>query len=672
MRVSDPDSVPPSEGWGDASDDSAPTTRRASIGAMSGAGFPSHGARVLIDGSGTMFRVFAPKRDAIELVLYEPGDPPQGAKPPSFGLKEARRVRMSKGKDGFHVATMHGTKAGARYAYVVDGEGPFPDVASRHQPCGPHGPSEVVNLASLRWTDEAWRGRPLEDLVVYEVHVGTATKAGTFRALIDKLDAIAALGVTAIEIMPIGEFPGARNWGYDGTFLFAPAHVYGRPEDLAALVDAAHARNLAVLLDVVYNHLGPDGNYLRTYFPGYFTDRHETPWGDALDYDGEESGALRTLVLENAEQWIRDYHFDGLRLDATHAIVDESERHILSALADCARACASEREVILIAEDERNEAKLVREANKGGIGLDAVWADDFHHEMRRMLTGDDEGYFGDFRGTTFELLKILQKGWLYEGQPSKLHGGRPRGTPVFDIPPPRFVHCLQNHDQIGNRALGGRLHHVVDPRVFRAATTLLLAMPYTPMLFMGEEFVASSPFQYFTDHEPNLGKLVTEGRRNEFAAFREFTDPAKREKIPDPQSEQTFLRSKLDWSEAEKSPGKEAVALHRALLSLRRKEPAMKNWRRGEMDVVQADDAVITVRRRAPRPEDPPLLYVVSFGGGGEVRFDESDATSSRSGHAWKMVLDTEERRFGGDGNNATLEPRRLVLRGAGAVVLRG
>jgi maltooligosyltrehalose trehalohydrolase len=664
--VTTKESIPPADDdWGD--EDAAPTTRRTSLGAMPGAGFPTHGARVLLDGSGTVFRIYAPTRAAIDLVLYE-----KDVAPP----KESKRVRMSKGRDGYHVATVRAVFAGTLYAFSPDGEGPFPDVASRFQPFGVHGPSEVVSLSTLQWTDQPrgdgtssrrWRGRALEDLVIYELHVGTATPEGTFRALIDKLDHIAALGATAIELMPIADFDGDRNWGYDGVALFAPARCYGRPEDLGALVDAAHARGLAVILDVVYNHLGPSGAYLGTFAPSYFTKKHKTPWGDALDYGNE---ALRVLLLENAEQWIRDYHIDGLRLDATHAVLDDSERHVLSAIADCARACASEREVLVIAEDERNDAKLVRPSARGGVGLDAVWADDFHHELRRILTGDDEGYFGDFKGTLFELLKILQKGWLYEGQPSK-HLGKPRGTPVFEVEPPRLVVCIQNHDQIGNRARGDRLNHQIAPAVFRAATAMLLSLPFTPLLFMGEEFGASSPFCYFTDHEPSLGKLVTEGRRAEFAHFRDFQGEDARARIPDPQAIETFQRSKLDWAEAERSPGKELVALHRALLSLRRKEPAMKAWRRGDIDVVQVDEGIISIRRRASRPEDQPLLFVIALTIGGEVRLGEVDATAPRPGQSWKVVLDTEERRFGGNGN-ATLIGRKLVLKGPGAVVLRG
>ena len=664
--ASPPSSPPPSDdGWGD--EDAAPTTRRTSLGAMPGAGFPSHGARVLLDGSGTAFRVYAPTRGSVDLVLYE-----KGVAPP----KESRRVKMSKGQDGYHAATVRGFFAGGLYAFAPDGEGPFPDIASRFQPFGVHGPSEVVNLASFEWHDQPrgegqssrrWRGRALEELVIYEVHVGTATAEGTFRALIGKLDHVASLGATAIELMPVADCAGERNWGYDGVALFAPAHAYGRPEDLAALVDAAHARGLAVILDVVYNHLGPSGNYLGAFAPSYFTTKHKTPWGDALDYTNE---ALRTFILENGEQWIRDYHFDGLRLDATHAIIDGSERHVLSALADCARASASEREVVIIAEDERNDAKLLRPAASGGIGLDGVWADDFHHEVRRLLAGDDEGYYADFKGTLFELLKILQKGWLYEGQTSA-STGKPRGTPVFEVEPPRLVVCIQNHDQIGNRAQGERLHHQIALPAYRAATAMLFSLPFTPLLFMGQEFGASSPFCYFTDHEAALGRQVTEGRRAEFAKFRAFQGESARTKIPDPQAVETFQRSKLDWSQAEKPPGRELVALHRALLSLRRKEPAMKVWRRGDMDVVQVDEGLISIRRRAPRPEDSPLLFVIALTCGGEVRLGEVDATAARAGQAWKVVLDTEEKRFGGAGN-ATLAGRKLTLEGPGAVVLRG
>lgn len=608
----------------------------------------------MLDGTGTAIRVFAPERATIELVVYEPGEPP----------KESRRVKLAKQRDGYHVGTIAGLGAGALYMLSPDGEGPFPDPASRFQPYGVHGPSQVVDLEKLSWTDKRWRGCPLEDLVIYEVHVGTATPAGTFRALIEKLDHVRALGATAIELMPIADFPGERNWGYDGVSLYAPARCYGKPEDLAALVDAAHARGLAVILDVVYNHLGPDGNYLRTWSPKYFTDRHKTPWGDALNYDGEDSSAVRAFVLENAAYWIRDFHFDGLRLDATHAILDDREgTHLLAEIADVARAAASEREILVIAEDERNEARIVREVARGGLGLDAVWADDFHHSLRRIVAGDNESYFGDFEGSINELCRIVQKGWLYEGQHSQ-NRGHARGTPAFDIPPARFIHCVQNHDQVGNRALGDRLHHAIAPAQYRASLALLLATPFTPLLFMGQEFGAKSPFLYFTDHKPDLGRDVTEGRRAEFKKFRAFAEDAAQ--IPDPQARETFEKSKLDWSELNTSPGKEIFALHRALLTLRREEPAMAAAARADCDVAALSGDVIAVRRR-PRRLGEALLFIVSLLSGAKVRLTGS-RVDPPAGRKWGLLLDTET--FGGS-TKATLEGETLTLHGPSAVVLR-
>ncbi len=610
----------------------------------------------MLDGTGTSFRIWAPGRATIDLVLFDPASPD----------RELRRVRLAKQRDGYHAGSVSGVGPGALYMFSPDGEGPFPDPASRSQPRGVHGPSQVVDPSKFHWTDRRWRGCPLEDLVVYELHVGTATAEGTFRALIERLDHVRALGATAIQLMPLGDFPGDRNWGYDGVCLFAPARCYGTPEDLGALVDAAHARGLAVLLDVVYNHLGPDGNYLRTWSPAYFTDRHKTPWGDALNYDGNDSDPVRTLILENAAYWIRDLHFDGLRLDATHAIVDDRKgTHVLAEIADVARAAASEREVLVIAEDERNEARLVREVARGGLGLDAVWADDFHHCLRRIVAGDDEGYFADFEGSINELVRIVQKGWLYEGQISK-NLGRERGSPAFDIPPPRFVHCIQNHDQIGNRALGDRLHHGLDLARYRAAVTLLLATPFTPMLFMGQEFATSKPFAYFTDHHDELGRAVTDGRRIELGKFRAFADPAARERIPDPQARETFERSKLDWTELDSSPGKEVFALHRALLTLRREEPAMAASARADFDVAALPGDVLVVRRR-PRRLGEALLFVVALTGGAKAQLRGS-RVAPPEGRKWELLLDTET--FGGS-KPAELDRDTLTLHGPGAVVLR-
>lgn len=646
------DSLPPSEsGWADGPESASPPTRRASDDGT----LLLHGPRLLLDGSGAAFRVWAPDRDAVEVVMVDRSDPPL----------PGRRLKLVKQPDGFHVGSVTGAQAGDRYFLSPDGERLLPDPASRFQPLGVHGPSELVDLRAFHWTDARWRGCPLEDLVVYEVHVGAATDEGTFRALVERLDHVRALGATAIELMPIADFPGDRNWGYDGVCLFSPARCYGRPEDLAALVDAAHARGLAVLLDVVYNHLGPDGNYLRAWTEQWFDDGRHTPWGPALRFDAEP---VRTFFRENAAQWIRDYHIDGLRLDATHAIVDPREAgdgHVLTLIADAARAAASEREVLIIAEDERNEARMVREVARGGLGLDAVWADDFHHELRRLLAGDHEGHFADFQGTVAELARILQKGWLYEGQVAGSFA-RPRGSPAFDLPPPRFLFCVQNHDQVGNRALGDRLHHSVSLEKVRAAVALLLSLPYTPLLFMGQELASSSPFQYFTAHHEGLGRLVTDGRRAEFARFAAFGDAAR---VPDPQAPETFRRSKIDWSEAERSPGREMLRLHQDLLRLRREEPPMAATSRSDFDVTLLADELLAVRRR-PRRLGEPLLFVVGLLNGGAVELDAREETRAPEGYDWHVEIDTGSPKYGGAAP-AHLQGGALKLAGPSAVVLR-
>jgi len=649
--LSTKDSLPPPDsGWGD-DEGNAPSTRRASIGGGPGAAIATHGARLLLDGSGTSFRLWAPDCEVVELVVFKR----EGDKP-----RESRRVKLAKQRDGFHVGTVTGVGVDDLYMFSPDGRGPFPDPASKSQPFGVHGPSAIVDVTKFSWTDKRWRGCPLEDLVVYEVHVGAATPEGTFRALIGKLDHVRALGATAIELMPLAEFPGDRNWGYDGALWYAPARCYGTPRDLAALIDAAHARGLAVILDVVYNHFGPDGNFLREWAKEYSTHDHTTPWGDAVNYASEH---VRSFVLENAAHWIRDFHFDGLRLDATHTIFDDRrETHILADVADVARAAASEREVLVIAEDDRNEARVVREVARGGIGLDAVWADDFHHEVRRLIAGDDEGYFGDFEGSVNELCRIVQKGWLYEGQLSKNHG-RPRGTPSFDIPPPRLVHCIQNHDQVGNRATGDRLNHGLDLARYRAAITLLLSTPFTPLLFMGQEFAASSPFAFFTNHNAELGKAITEGRRNEFAKFRAFA-----KKLPDPQDEQTFRDSKLKWQEVTQSPGKEIFALHKALLTLRREEPAMAASARADFDAAVVGSDLLAIRRR-PRHLGDALLFVIALQGGGAAKLDGS-RVAPPAGKTWQLLLDTESKEFGGRAP-AVFDGSSVELSSAGAVILR-
>lgn len=481
---------------------------------------------------------------------------------------------------GYFAGTTTAARPGDRYRYLVAGKGEFPDPWSRFNPEGVHGFAAITDPHAFPWTDSDWRGVPLADAIIYELHIGTFTPEGTFAAATDKLIELQQLGITVVELMPLADFPGNRNWGYDGVSWFAPARCYGSPDDLRRFVNTAHQLGIAVLLDAVYNHLGPDGNYFGLYTHQLFTHRHHTPWGDAINFDGPGSAAVRPLVIASAQLWIGDYHFDGLRLDATHAILDDGPRHFLQELTEAVRAAAPGRTVLVIAEDERNEANLLRPRAVGGFGLDGVWADDFHHIVRRKLAGDDEGYYRDYAGSGAELAATLRQGWFYTGQLSA-NRGHPRGTDPTGVPPERFVICIQNHDQIGNRAFGERLHHQIDLHLWQAASVLLLGAPQTPLLFMGQEWAASTPFRFFTEHNPQLGKAVTEGRRREFGHFRAFADPAVRATIPDPQAIETFRSSQLRWDEREQEPHARCWKLYQELLHWRRHSPGLRAARRG-------------------------------------------------------------------------------------------
>ena len=623
--------------------------------------FPAPGAHV--EGEGVRFRVWAPTALRVEVVIDHPGAPAGG-----------RAHALARHPDGHHDGWVAGLGAGTRYRYRLDGGASYPDPAARALPDGVHGAAEVVDPSTFAWSDAAWPGVAADRLVIYELHVGTFTPEGTFDAAIGRLDHVAALGATAIELMPVAAFPGTRNWGYDGVALYAPAAPYGGPEGLRRLVDAAHARGLGVLLDVVYNHFGPEGNYLHPITGGrFFTDRHRTPWGDAIAYDGPDAAAVRGFVLHNALHWLREYHVDGLRLDATHAIRDASPVHLLTELAAAVRSLDAGRAHprVLVAEDERNERRVVLPPADGGHGLDAVWADDLHHQLRRLAAGDREGYFASFGGTIADVVATLRRGWFWEGQPSE-HHREPRGTPADGLPPSAFVHCLQNHDQVGNRAMGDRLHHAIAPDVYRALSALLCLSPYTPLLWMGQEWAASTPFQYFTDHPPELGRLVTEGRRAEFGHFSAFSDPAMRARIPDPQAEATFRASQLRWDEVARPPHDGVLALYRALLALRRGEPALAPHGRAHFAVAALGDGALALRRTAPGGE--ALLLALSVAGRLTLTPGAAPETRAPSGTIWRPVLATEETRFGGAGvalPAAVGDDTPLVLAGAGAVVLR-
>jgi maltooligosyltrehalose trehalohydrolase len=534
--------------------------------------------------------------------------------------------------DGVWSSVIPRLPSGTLYRYRLNGELSRPDPYSRSQPSGVHGPSAVVDPDAFEWHDAGWHGVSIHGLVIYQCHVGTATPDGTFDSLIDELPRLQKLGVNAIEPLPVAEFPGGRNWGYDGVDLFAPAHVYGGPDALKRFVDAAHDHGLGVILDVVYNHLGPDGNYLRDFATEYFTDRYHTPWGAAINYAGPGSKWVRKLVLDNARYWLREFHVDGFRLDATHAIYDDSNPHLLAELTQAVRASLpAERQVVLIAETSENDVRYLKPVDAGGFGFDGVWADDFHHSLRRYLAGDHEGYYADYAGTLEEVAICIERGWLYEGQATPRTAFKtPRGTPARNCPPEQFVYAIQNHDQVGNRAFGERLHHQIDPDRYRAASTLLLFLPYTPMLFMGQEFGASAPFQFFTEHDPELGKLVTAGRRKEFQAFSAFANPATRERIPDPQAASTFLNSKLHVEEADAPPGSTLQTLYQRLLELRRTDAVLRDQSRERMQARALTADVLAVRRWLGGEE---RLLLANFG--------NVEARIEAYCGAWQVLLDS-------------------------------
>jgi maltooligosyltrehalose trehalohydrolase len=526
-----------------------------------------------------------------------------------------------------------------------------------------HGRSKVTD-PRFDWTDDGWRGCPLRDLVIYEMHTGTATPRGTFDALIDKLPYLVTLGIKAVEIMPVADFPGAHNWGYDGVSLYAPSRAYGGPSALKRLVDAAHKNGLAVILDVVYNHLGPDGNYLRDFSRGYFTDRVKTPWGDALDYTRRQ---VRDFLAWNALYWMREYHVDGFRFDATHAIHDPSDEHILAELARQIRESVPEgRHFALIAEDHSNFAWLIEPRGDGGAGMDGIWADDLHHEIRVALAGDNDGYYVDYKGTAKEIARTLSQGWLYTGQRSRFMG-HPRGTDPTPFEPEAFVYFIQNHDQIGNRPRGDRLNHDVDLAAYRAASALLLLSPGTPMLFQGQEWAATTPFLYFTDHEPELGRLVTRGRREEFARFRGF----KAADIPDPQAHDTFEASRLQWDEIRKPAHSQVLELHRELLALRETEPALARRRRGTYECEPVGAKAVALRYRTPGGKDD-VLVVANLQGALAVDLGASELTRPPGSCRWMPLISSEELRFGGAHPAEELCPTldRATVEADGPVVL--
>jgi maltooligosyltrehalose trehalohydrolase len=543
---------------------------------------------------------------------------------------------MERQADGRFEVRVPEIKAGTAYYYHVDGTD-VPDPVSRSQPQGVHGPSCVVDGGAFAWSDAGWRGREMADLVIYELHVGTFTAAGTFDAVIGELPALRELGVTAIELMPVGEFPGGRNWGYDGVHLYAPQSSYGGPDGLQRLVDAAHRNDLAVLLDVVYNHVGPEGNYLGAFGP-YFTEFYQTPWGAALNFDGPDSDDVRRYFIDNALYWVTDFHIDGLRLDAVHAICDFGARHLLEEIADRvhAQGRALGRRACVIAESDLSDPRLVRPRERGGYGLDAQWSDDLHHAVHAALTGEQQGYYADFGGVA-PVAKVLRDRFVYDGRRSAYRRRR-HGAPATDVPGDRFVVFAQNHDQIGNRARGERLAGLVTFEQQKLAAAVVLLGPYVPLLFMGEEYGERSPFLYFVSHgDPELVEAVRAGRRREFAAFGWAAD------VPDPQAEETFCRSRIDRTLATTPGHREILALHRDLLLLRRSEPAL---RAGGGDCTVTDDGDAGwVALSLTTPGTRHLLVVFNF-----AASPREVSLANPTGTRWRVGLATSDARYGGTG----------------------
>jgi maltooligosyltrehalose trehalohydrolase len=509
------------------------------------------------------FEVWAPNAAQLELQL---GD---------------RLIPLQRGDRGYWRAAVDNVQPGDDYGYIIDGQKPvIPDPRSAYQPSGADGLSRIVDHSTFRWNDRNWQAPPLTGAIVYELHIGTFTPEGTFDSAIARLGYLRDLGITHVEIMPVYEFPGKRGWGYDGVDLYAPHHAYGGPDGLKRFVDACHSNGLAVLLDVVYNHLGPSGNYLARFAP-YFNQNYHTPWGAAVNLDGAWSTEVRRFFCDNALMWLRDYHFDGLRLDAVHAFLDRSAIHFMEQLAIevSALAAETERHLVLIAESDLNQPLVVTPRAAHGYGIDAQWSDDFHHALHSVLTGERRGYYCDF-GSLAQLAKSLKSVFVYDGIYSE-HRKRNHGRPVVGLPATRFLGFLQNHDQIGNRATGERTSHLLTVGQLKIAAALVLLGPFVPILFQGEEFAASSPFQYFTDHEdPYVGRAVTEGRRREFSSFGWNPDA-----VPDPQSAETYERSKLDWKEIGHEPHRAILDWHRTLICLRHTHSDFTNGDLNSVDV---------------------------------------------------------------------------------------
>jgi maltooligosyltrehalose trehalohydrolase len=624
--------------------DHSPTSRRLPVGAE-----PQ-------PGGGVHFRVWAPRRRRVVVDLQ-----PAAA---TDSLAQAIPLETEDGE--YFSGTGRDAKPGDRYFLKLDDEPRgFPDPASRFQPDGPHGPSEIIDPGQFVWSaaEREWRGAALEGQVIYEVHVGTYTREGTFAALERELPEIASFGVTTIEIMPLSDFPGRFGWGYDGVCLFAPTRLYGRPDDLRRLVDRAHGLGLAVILDVVYNHLGPDGNFMREFSDTFFTSRYQNEWGEAINFDGPGSDGVRELVVENAGYWIDEFHMDGLRLDATQTIHDSSTPHILAALGRRVRERARGRTTIVVAENEAQESRLVRPLETNGYGLDGIWNDDFHHSAVVRLTGRREAYYSDYLGTPQELVSMIERGFLYQGQHYSWQR-QSRGTSTRGVPRSAFVTFFENHDQVANSSTGERLHQLTAPGALRAMTALLLLGPNTPMLFQGQEFASSAPFLFFADHRPELAEKVRAGRAKFLSQFPSLATDEARARLAPPDDPGTFDRCKLDLDERRTNAA--VYALHRDLIALRRRDPVFGSD--ADLDGAVLNDDAFVVRYFGGADGD--RLLIVNCGAQLSLTVVNESLLAPPSGARWRVVWSSEEAVYGGAGTAQIEHGTGWTLPGRAAVAL--
>ncbi|OJH34043.1 malto-oligosyltrehalose trehalohydrolase [Cystobacter ferrugineus] len=609
------------------------------------------GTHVLGKGQ-TRFRVWAPRRRRVDVCLQE-----------AAGVRYLPLEPRPRG----YFEGIHPVVPGSLYKYRLDGGECFPDPCSRFQPQGPHGPSQVVDPTSHAWKDMDWKGITLEGQVLYELHLGTFTPEGTYAAAARKLPLLKELGITTLELMPLHTCPGRFNWGYDGAQLFAPHPAHGGPDELRRLVDEAHRLGLGIILDVVYNHLGPDGNYLAQFSQGYFNPKYPNEWGDPTNFDdGEAAGPSREFFIQNACYWVTDYHFDGLRLDATQSLYDASPRHIVAELVERVREAAGKRQVLIIGENEPQDVKLVTPPAKGGHGVDALWVDDFHHTAKVAAMGRAEAYLQDYCGSAQELLSCALRNSLFQGQYYQWQK-KPRGTPLLHTPAPQVVFYLQNHDQLANALKGERLHQQTGLARARALTTLLLLLPQTPMLFMGQEFFASSPFLYFVDHKPELQEVVRKGRNDFLSQFASARHALEQEGYQVPFGEEAFRRSKLDWSERERNA--EALALHRDLLKLRREDPVF-----AAQDMARLAGAVLSkealVLRYFGGEWEGDRLLLLNLGAELEMAPCPEPLLVAPPGNKWRPLLASEHVRYGGMGSPPFAEDGRIRIPGQMALVL--